>query len=89
MLIKIVQKASVKLSTTLILKDHVFVIKIVNMVQFVILTFKMLSHVMEMAGVNKLGCINIYVNVVKVTTPTIPVWTFHLERSQFGGAKFH
>ena len=89
MLIKIVQKASVQLSITLILKQHVFAIRIVSKVQFVILIFKMLSHVLEMAGVNKLGCINIYVNVVKVTTPTIPVWTFHLERSQFGGAKFH
>ena len=50
------------------MKQHVFVIRIVSRVQFVTLTFKMLSHVMEMAGVNKLGCINIYVNVVKVTT---------------------
>ena len=67
-MIKIVQKASVQLSITLILKQHVFAIRIVSKVQFVILIFKMLSHVMEMAGVNKLGCINMCVNVVKVTT---------------------
>ena len=52
-MIKIVQKASVKLQVLLMMKAHVFVIKIVNRVQVVILTFKMKSHVMEMAGVNK------------------------------------
>ena len=89
MLIKIVQKASVQLSITLILKQHVFAIRIVSKVQFVILIFKMLSHVLEMAGVNKLGCINIYVNVVKVTTTKILVWYIHLGCPQFDGVKFH
>ena len=89
MLIKIVQKASVKLQVLLIMKEHVFAIRIVSRVQFVILTFKMLSHVMEMAGVNKLPNGNGNVNVVKVTRTKIPVWSIHLGCPQFEGVKFH
>ena len=88
-MIKIVQKASVKLQVLLMMKEHVFVIKIVNRVQVVILTFKMLSHVMETAGVNKLLNGNGNVNVVKVTTTKIPVWSIHLGCPQFEGVKFH
>ena len=89
MMIKIVQKASVKVYIILMMQKVVFVIRIVSRVQVVILTekdgtgkcdpsdrFKMRSHVMEMAGVNKFRrslILNIYVNVVKVTTTKIPV----------------
>ena len=67
------------------MQENVFVIKIVNRVQFVILTFKMLRYVMEMAGVNKLpnfmnpktkqilNTVNGNVNVVKVTTKEIEI----------------
>ena len=66
MLIKIVQKASVQLQVLLMMQENAFAIRIVSRVQFVILSFKMKRCVMEMAFVNKLGCINIHVNVVKV-----------------------